>query len=146
MNKYLATIVIILIGFLSIQNTFGQVYNRPVYEGRSIKEIEILKITINDKYTIVECEHINMYGTGWVTAMPNTFIRVSDKTQKYKLIKTYKIPVFPSKHYYKKVGEKLRYKLYFPPINPSVEYLDIIEIEGFDKAFNFYKVKLKPIA
>lgn len=146
MNKYLTIIVIILIGLFSNQNTFGQVYNRPVYEGRSIKEIEILKITINDRYTIVECEHINMYSRGFVTAMPNTFIRISGKAQKYELIKTYKIPVFPIKYYYKKVGEKLRYKLYFPPINPSVEYLDIIEIEGFDKAFNFYKVKLKPIA
>lgn len=146
MNIYLKIIFTTFIYCFSIQNTFGQVYNRPVYEGRSIKEIEILKITINDKYTIVECEHINMYGRGWVTAMANTFIRVSGKTQKYELIKTYKIPVFPSKHYYKKIGEKLRYKLYFPPINPSVEYLDIIEIEGFDKAFNFYKIKLKPVA
>ena len=146
MNLYLTIIGGVFISLLTIQNSFGQTYTRPVYEGRSISEIEILKITINDKYTIVECEHTNQYSSGWAAAMPNTFIRVSDEVTKYELIKTYKIPVFPKKHHYYKVGDKLRYKLYFPPINPSVKYLDIIEIEGSSKAFNFYRIKLKPIA
>ena len=147
MNVHLKIFFTTFICLFLIQNIFSQEYIRPVYEGRSIKEIEILKITINNKYTIVECEHINIKGSSsWASAMPNTFIRVSGETKKYELLKTYKIPVFPQKHYYKKVGEKLRYKLYFPPINPNVKHLDIIEIENFDKAFNFYKIKLKPIA
>lgn len=146
MKVYLNFFLSLFVIFVFNQTVLGQEYVRPVYEGRSIKEIEILKITINDQYTIVECEHINNYGLGWASAMPNTFIRVSGDTKKYELLKTHKIPVFPRKHYYEKVGEKLRYKLYFPPINPSVKYLDIIEIEGSDKAFNFYRIKLKPIA
>ncbi len=144
--KALKLHLVIFIFLFSINSIFCQSYNRPEYEGKSIDEIEILKITITDKYTIVECIHTNRYKLGWATAMPKTFIRVSGKTKKYQLLKTSRIPIFPKKHHYNKIGEKLRYKLYFPPINPNVKYLDIIEIEGSNKAFNFYKIKLKPIA
>jgi uncharacterized protein YxeA len=138
---------IILLFFIIFSiTTQGQVYPTPKYNSRSNPHVELLKITVTDDYTIVEFEHTNPFEGGWATAMPETFIRVSKTKEKLQLLKTSNIPVYPAQHDYKKAGEKLRYKLYFPPINPSTPYIDIIEIEGENKAFNFYKVHLKPVA
>lgn len=145
MSKWLFIGILIF----QINDASGQVYTDLTYDGKGNPHLEITKITITDKYTIVDFIHYNPYAYGgWTHIMPNTFIRTPQTKEKLTLIKAQGIPIAPHRHIYKKVGETLRFRLYFPPINPSTEKLDIIESEGIntDKAFNFYKVRLKPIA
>ncbi|MFK7948408.1 MAG: hypothetical protein AB8G11_12530 [Saprospiraceae bacterium] len=125
---------------------FAQVYTNPEYNGKSNSHIEILKVTITDKYTIVEFRHENPYEYGgYVNIFPQTCIR-TNKGEKFKLQKVKNIPVAPYRHHFYKKGEVLRFKLFFPSINPSTKSIDIIESEGDSRAFNFYKIKLTPMA
>lgn len=127
-------------------SVFGQVYVNPKYTRKSNPHIEVLKITITDKYTIVEFKHTNPYEYGgYCNIFPETVIR-TDKGKKFKLQKVKNIPVAPYRHNYDKKGESLRFKLYFPPINPATKSIDIVEFEGNRQAFNIYKIKLKPMA
>lgn len=125
---------------------FGQVYINPQYAKKSNSHIELLKITITDKYTIVEFSHENPYEYGgYANIFPETVIK-TNKGEAFKLQKVKGIPVAPYRHNYRTKGEVLRFKLYFPPINPTTKSLDIIELDGSNEAFNVYKIKLKPMA
>lgn len=139
---------IIILMITNIHNAKSQVYNHPTYARKSDNEIEIIRIQITNKYTIVELVHTNpFFSGGWANITPTAFIRLPKIGKQLKLIKATGIPIRPKQYNYKKQGEKLYFRLYFPPVNPSTEYLDIIELEGADmnKAFNFYRVKLVPI-
>ena len=139
-------LAVFFVGFVTVA-AHGQVYIRPKYANKSMREIELLRITITEDYTIVECRHSSRYGAGgWAAAMPDTFIRITGTNKRLKLIKAVGIPTYPDRHYYREKGEYLQYKLLFPPISPNTPLLDIIEIENSDKAFNFLKVQLTPIA
>lgn len=145
MNKLFITIFLLM--SISVSEMMGQVYTHPTCEKKSNPNTKILKITITDDYTIVEIEHKNTFGSGgWANISPETAIRIPKKSEKLKLIKAKGIPISPNRHYYKSQSEVLKFKLYFPPINPGTKTLDVIEYEGSGKAFNFYGIKLKPMA
>lgn len=137
---------IIAVLFSLSTSIFGQVYTSPEYARKSNPHMEVVKIIITDKYTVVEFKHTNPYEVGgYANIFPETVIR-TNKGQTFKLQKVKNIPVAPYRHNYRKKGEVLRFKLYFPPINPSTKSIDIIESEGNKQAFNVYKIKLIPMA
>ena len=127
-------------------SVIGQVYVNPKYTNKGNPHIKLIKITITNKYTIMEFTHKNPYEYGgWANISPDSFIR-TEKGEKLKLQKVKNIPVAHYRHRYGKKGEVLKFKLYFPPINPTTKSIDIVEFEGSKQAFNIYKIKLTPMA
>jgi hypothetical protein len=146
--KYLHMKKLLLIGCLlfgfSISSN-AQVYLNPTYGAKSLQEVEITKIEITDKYTIVHFYYDSDEPTyvGWISLSKNMYIKNAKTHQKYYLIKAGNITILPEKINF--TGPyKRKFKAYFPPISPATETLHIIEeaINGF----NFYKIKLKPVA
>jgi hypothetical protein len=45
----------------------------------------------------------------------------------YKIVRSDNIPVCPQKHFFKRKGEELSFVLYFPPIDKSLKFIDLIE-------------------
>lgn len=124
----------------------AQVYINPTYGAKSLKEVEITKIEITSKYTIVhfyfDSKDKYPYG-GWIALSKNMYIKNAKTHKKHYLIKAGNIPILPKKLDFK--GRyKRKFKAYFPPINPATEMIHIIE--EATNGFNFYKIKLKPIA
>jgi hypothetical protein len=73
----------------------------------------------------------------------NTFIKDCKTGKKYAYIKAENIPEAPEKYYFHSNWDFLYYSLYFEPIPPDTEMIDIIEKENDDSTFfNFYGVEL----
>ena len=77
---------------------------------------------------------------GWVQMEQNCFIRPVGSETKYTLIQAIHIPIAPSKHYFNRSGEYLRYTLLFPALPKSTRKIDVIEKEAPGTYFNFYNI------
>lgn len=140
---------IFLIGLLLTAVSYfadAQVYVNPPYGVKSLKEVEITKIEITDKYTIVsfyfDSKDAYQYG-GWIALSKNMYIKNAKTHKKHYLIKASNIPLLPKRLDF--AGKyKRAFKAYFPPINPGTKMIHIIE--EATNGFNFHHIKLKPIA
>ena len=77
---------------------------------------------------------------GWVQLESNSFIRPVGSETKYALIQAIHIPIAPTKHYFNRCGEYLRYTLLFPALPKNTRKIDIIEREAPGTYFNFYNI------
>ncbi|MFK7949996.1 MAG: hypothetical protein AB8G11_20570 [Saprospiraceae bacterium] len=139
-------LLVTLFSFCVAIITNAQVYIKPTYGAKSLKEVEITKIEITNKYTIVhfyfDSKDKYPYG-GWIALSKNMYIKNAKTHKKHYLIKSSNIPLMPKRLDF--TGRyKRKFKAYFPPINPATEMIHIIE--ETENGFNFYKIKLKPIA
>lgn len=145
---------LILIGTILSFGTIAakaQIYLNPTYGAKSMKQVEITKIQITDKYTIISFS-FNSKGDykdgGWISLSKNMYIKNATTHKKHYLIKAHNITILPEKIDFR--GEYQRkFKAYFPSINPSTKMIHIIEEptgeETTLQGFNFYKITLKPI-
>jgi len=69
----------------------------------------------------------NTEGTAWFCADKNIYLVDVQTNKKYPLRKQIGIPVCPETHSFKKIGEILLFRLYFPALGSNVEEIDIIE-------------------
>ena len=149
--KKIYTILFLIIGCIAYAPTaIAQTYDAPAYDSKKTpKQLRLIKVQITPKYTICEMLYTNLeQGKG----MTNFIYIIADmhlydiKTeQKYYVIKTENIPMFPGKYGFKNVGEALRFKVYFPRIDPKKTFIFHI-LEDVDRGFKFYNVRLVPIA
>jgi hypothetical protein len=125
---------------LICKNLSGQIYNYPAMSYKINPTTSILKIEINDKYTIVEEEYkcSYQYDSGYFGISNNSFIKSNGRY--YKLLKTEGIAVSPNKTYCKQKGSSYKYKLFFEKIKP-LKKIDVIE-DSINGGFNFYDVEL----
>ena len=112
--------------------------------GTNYKNSHAIKcIECTDEYTRIDfiykapCYYIN---GGWVQLESNSFIRPVGSETKYKLIQAINIPIAPTKHYFNRCGEYLRYTLLFPALPKNTRKIDIIEKEAPGTFFNFYNI------
>lgn len=138
-----------LIGLLLTSVSYfsdAQIYLNPKYGAKSLKEVEITKIEITSKYTIIsfsfDSKDAYQYG-GWIALSKKMYIKDAKTHKKKYLIKASNIPLLPKKINFQ--GRyKRKFKAYFPPISPSTQMIHIIE--EATNGFNFYKIKLKAMA
>ncbi len=136
-----------------IKTSFGQTFDAPIYDSKkTAKELRLSKIQITPKYTVCEMVYTNTFDPKANAGMPNYIYIINDmhiydvKTQqKYYVIKTENIPMLPEKYGFKQAGEALRFKVYFPRIDPKKTFIFHI-LEDVDRGFKFYNVRLVPIA
>ena len=77
---------------------------------------------------------------GTFCADKNIYIIYPDGTRS-RLTSSKGIPVCPSVHKFKTIGEKLNFELTFPPLKPGTKWIDLIE-DCTDNCFSFYGVCL----
>ncbi len=77
---------------------------------------------------------------GWIQMDKSAYIQATGSSEKYYLVKALKIPLAPSKLYFKRKGQYHTYTLIFPALPSSTTSIDIIEKEAPGTYFNFYKV------
>ncbi len=138
------------LSFVTISAT-AQIYLNPTYGAKSMKQVEITKIQITDKYTIISFSFNSKekdMDAGWISLSKNMYIKDATTHKKHYLIKAFNITILPEKIEF--VGEyKRAFKAYFPSINPSTKMIHIIEEPTSEEetlqGFNFYKITLKPM-
>lgn len=89
--------------------------------------MKIEKISILENGTIVEISIENQSETGFFCANKSiSLINSVDKTE-FSLYESEGIPVCPENYQFNYVGEVLKFKLFFPKLDKSAKYIDIIE-------------------
>ena len=137
----------------TIKTSFAQVFDAPIYDSKkTTKELRLIKVQVTKQYTICDMVYTNAYDSKASEGVPNYIYIINDmhiydvKTQqKYYVIKTENIPMLPEKYGFKQAGEALRFRVYFPRIDPKKTFIFHI-LEDVDRGFKFYNVRLVPIA
>lgn len=118
----------------------AQTFNNPNYALKSHETLIISKIEVNRENTLIYLSIENRITGGNFCADKN--ITLSYPTgEKMKLIRAEGIPVCPDSYNFKRIGEKLDFRLTFPKLKEGTEWIDIVE-ECSDNCFSFYGVVL----
>ncbi len=147
--KYLYLFIYLCLAYAN--TAFAQTFPMLTYDARRTdKGLVIKKITVTKQYTI--CDMFYTYSPKDNETAESFIYIVQDmhiydiKTQaKYYVIKTENIPMQPGNHGFKKEGEFLRFKVFFPRIDPMKTLIFHI-LEDNDRGFKFYNVRLMPVA
>ncbi len=124
-----------------------QVYPLPDYKDQNLKGVTLEKIELTPKATIVHMvythdrESDKFMSQTWICAMESFHI-VDPNGKKHYIENVRNIPMCPGRKYVTRPGQKVKFQLYFPPIElpGSENFIDIIEED--ERGFSFYKVKL----
>ena len=120
----------------------SQSYDNPIARKQSHPELKIKRIEITDNNTIVSLEVTNKRDTGgWFCASRDIDLKISKEDESYHLIKSENIPICPDQHKFSSIGETLSFKLYFPPIDQDIIFVDLIE-NCTNACFSFYGIIL----
>lgn len=140
MNKKKVISVLLLLIFCTL-NTVSQVYNNPNIALKSHETLEILKVDITSRATMIYLSVENRRtGGGSFCADKKIYLIYPDGTR-LNLVKAKNIPVCPDAYNFKNVGEKLQFTLEFPPLKTGTKWIDIIE-DCTSNCFWFYGVTL----
>lgn len=140
MKKLFFTVAILLV---TTTIALTQTYIKPKYEKRGNPRVELEKIQITKKFTIVYCTY-TARSEGNACVDKGMYIKDLASKKTYPLIKTEGISICPRQKLFNKAGYTFHFKLYFPKIKHNVKYIHIIE--NIPNAFNFVKVHLVPAA
>ena len=144
MKKILLPLLFLFLFVGTATITFGQLYRFPKYERQTNPRLKITKVQITDQHTIVEFLYVSQQNFTHACVNPNMHL-VDVKTGKqYAQIKIENIPNCPDMYYFQKMGQRLRFRVYFKKLENFVRYINVIE--DMENGFNFYKVHLKPLA
>lgn len=124
----------------SFYTSFSQSYDAPNYALRSHETLEITKVDMTAEKTVVYLVVENRISGGTFCADKNIFIIYPDGTR-LKMINSSGIPECPDTYKFKAIGEKLRFILTFPPLNPGTKWIDLIE-DCNNNCFSFYGITL----
>jgi hypothetical protein len=133
------TAIIILLN-LVFQTGYSQIFLKPNYSLKSHETLEISKIEATTLETTVFLTVENRIANGYFCADKNISIIYPDGTHS-RLISSSGIPVCPDTYRFKTIGEKLSFKLTFPPLKKDIQWIDLIE-ECSDNCFSFYGICL----
>ncbi len=144
MKKHL--FLILLLGFLSGQ-AHTQVILNPAFEMSTSPDVKILEIERTRQYTIMRLSFettMDYIDGGWIAVMEQIYLRDVKTGKKFLFKKAENVPSFPTKHLFTGPGQRLKFTLYFEPVDASTKYIDIIE--NVQNGFNYFRVALIDIA
>ena len=105
---------------------FSQTIKTPNFAIASHPMI-VEQINITSTHVVFELSVENKSAIGNFCADKNIFIRDLFENKKIKLLYSEGIPICPEVYNFKSIGEKLKFKLYFPKPDHDLKYLDLIE-------------------
>lgn len=133
MKRYLLIALLLFAGttFINSQNV-----SFPNFALKSHETLNISKVEITPNSTIIYLSVENRIQGGSFCADRNIYITYPDGTR-IRLISSKGIPVCPSSHKFKTIGEKLNFELTFPALKPGTKWVDLIE-DCSENCFSFY--------
>jgi hypothetical protein len=135
--------LLLFINFFVRFSSYSQIILQPNTGLKSPQSLELKKIEVTGDKTVISFTIENQIEGGYFCADRNIFIIYPDGT-KLKLTAAEGIPQCPDTYKFKNIGEKLAFKLTFPPLKSSTEWIDIVE-ECSDNCFYFYGVTLNAV-
>lgn len=103
-----------------------------------VNEVSFLK-----KGFVIELTIENQSPTGYFCASRHIYLRNLKNNKKIYMTHSEGIPVCPNVYHFKWKGEKLTFKLFFPKIDTSIHYVDVIE-NCNDHCFSIFGLILDP--
>jgi tetratricopeptide (TPR) repeat protein len=76
---------------------------------------------------VIELTIENQAPTGYFCASKHIYIQNLQSRKKWYMTRSEDIPVCPEVYRFRWQGEKLTFKLYFPPVDSTIRYIDVIE-------------------
>jgi hypothetical protein len=136
----------ILVSFLLLfsvggVNIYSQIFDKPNYALKSHETLEISKIEISAKATMVYLSVVNKRSEGGSFCADKKIYLITPDDSRLNITRAYDIPVCPETYKFKSVGEKLQFRLEFPPLKPGTKWIDIIE-DCSSNCFWFYGITL----
>ncbi len=115
--------------FMILSNSgSGQMIIQPSIKSKTHASLHIDSIFIGEETVVyLHIVNENSEGTAWFCADKNIYMVDVQTNKKYPLRKQSGIPVCPEAHAFKKYGEMLFFRLYFPALGTQVDEVDIIE-------------------
>ncbi len=123
MKKYYISAIFVLIIHIV---GFSQEIIKPNFALAS-HPMGVESILLEKNVTVVELSIENKSPNGFFCADNNISLVNILKLKSYLLRKSLGIPICPATYKFSYVGEVLKFKLFFPALNDTVEYIDIIE-------------------
>ncbi|MBT3242814.1 MAG: hypothetical protein HN352_06660 [Bacteroidetes bacterium] len=134
--------LILLVGILLPAQ--AQVVFNPNIAIRPMVSLSIFKIELTDSSTVVTVRIRNQSQlTPFSIKSKKLIARKSGEPDAVRLVKSENVPFYPEKHTFSFKDDILEFKLYFPPLEKPVKYLDIQE-EGSDKKFYMQGIIIDP--
>lgn len=131
---------VLLIGLSVLLKAYSQSFIQPNYGLKSHETLEISKIEINLKNTLIYMSIENRIQGGSFCADNDIFMIYPDGSRA-RLISASGIPACPDSYKFRTIGEKLDFVLQFPALREGASWIDIVE-ECSDNCFSFYGVTL----
>jgi len=140
-----STLVLIFSLLLGVES-FSQTIVLPIVNVKSHKTLTIEKIEIVENQTVVflSVENQKTEGEAWFCADKRIYLENARGPGKFFLVKSEGIPVCPDSYKFKKQGEILQFRLFFPAIPQSIKEINIVE-DCLDNCFYFKGVILDPV-
>jgi hypothetical protein len=120
---------------------YSQTYNHPNVSLKSHETLEISKIEINGKATLIYLSVENRRDEGGSFCADINIYIINPDGSRLKLIKAHNIPICPDTFKFKSTGEKLEFTLEFPPLRTGTKWIDLIE-DCTSNCFWFYGVTI----
>lgn len=130
----------LILSTLLSANAIGQVISAPAYGLRSHETMEVVTVEIEKDQTIIQLTVENRTTSGYFCVDRNTFIVLPDGSR-LKLLKADGIPNCPQSHNFKRIGEVVKFSLYFPALPSDSEWFDLVE-ECSENCFSVYGITL----
>lgn len=124
----------------SVYSITAQVITHPNYAIKSHETLEILRIETTEKASVFFMSIENRIEGGTFCADKNIYILYPDGTRS-PMVSSDGIPVCPATYKFKFPGERLDFRLTFPPLKAGTEWIDLIE-DCKENCFFFYGVTL----
>lgn len=134
-------VLIVWLTVLCANQAHSQSFNKPNYALKSHETLEISKIDISAKSTVVHFSVENKRSEGGNFCADKKIYILNPDGSRLNITRAFNIPVCPETYKFKNVGEKLQFRLEFPPLKTGTKWIDIIE-DCTDNCFWFYGVTL----
>ena len=85
------------------------------------------KVIFKKDAFVIELTLENQSPTGYFCASKHIYLQNLQSRKKLNMTHSEGIPVCPDVYHFKWQGEKLTFKLFFPPLDTTVRYIDVIE-------------------
>jgi outer membrane protein OmpA-like peptidoglycan-associated protein len=119
---------------------FGQITLNPPSDLQNLSYLNITKVEITDKNTIISMRYVCPYNdSSWICANKEFYINGVYQLDRKKLLKTMNIPICDGKYWLTKRGSVRDFQLFFQKLEAGVEKINIVEGYGPNQ-FNFYGV------
>ena len=103
----------------------------------------VINIEADEQQVRIDFRYSNRHGFGgWVRMNPKCFIRPAGTDLHLNLVEAIGIPLAPKKLIFRTQRLLHYYTLIFPPLDPHITEIDIIEDSEDAQSFNFYNIPL----